>query len=130
MSTFILILFIIGILYYFSKDDNSEQAQAQAQAQALALAQAKQRRVIVPDNEKTPTLECNILDRLPLNEEVAELIPANEVNINFHKDWQEGCGTNGNELYATDVPPLFDLQGPINLVAPDLNSSQRRVNFY
>ncbi len=126
MSTFILILFVIGILYFFSKDTEQAQAQAQAQAQQRQ-AQAEQRRVIV---EKPPTLECNILDRLPLNEEVAELIPANEVNINFHKDWQEGCGSNGNELYATDVPPLFDLQGPINLVAPNLNSSQRRVNFY
>jgi hypothetical protein len=122
MSTFILILFVIGILYFFSKEDKPVQAQAQQRQ-----AQAEQRRVIV---EKPPTLECNILDRLPLNEEVAELIPANEVNINFHKDWQEGCGSNGNELYATDVPPLFDLQGPINLVAPNLNSSQRRVNFY
>ena len=120
MSTFILILFVFGILYFFSKEDKPVQAQLQAE----------QRRVIVPENEKPPTLECNILDRLPLNEEVAELIPANEVNINFHKDWQEGCGSNGNELYATDVPPLFDLQGPINLVAPNLNSSQRRVNFY
>ena len=123
MSTFILILFVIGILYFFSKEDKPVQAQQRQ-------AQAQQRQVIVPENEKPPTLECNILDRLPLNEEVAELIPANEVNINFHKDWQEGCGSNGNELYATDVPPLFDLQGPINLVAQDLNSSQRRVNFY
>lgn len=122
MSTLILILFVIGILYFFSKEDKPVYAQARVQAE--------QRRVIVPENEKPPTLECNILDRLPLNEEVAELIPANEVNINFHKDWQEGCGSNGNELYATDVPPLFDLQGPINLVAPNLNSSQRRVNFY
>ena len=127
MSTLILILFVIGILYFFSKEDKPAHGQAQ---QAQARVQAEQRRVIVPENEKPPTLECNILDRLPLNEEVAELIPANEVNINFHKDWQEGCGSNGNELYATDVPPLFDLQGPINLVAPNLNSSQRRVNFY
>jgi len=120
--TILLLFFIVFVsIYFFSQESNT----------VIKLKPTQILRENTAEPKQTP--ECNILDRLPLNEEEPELIPANEIYTNFHKDWQTGCGGStemDKELYANDVPPMFDLQGPINLVAPDLNSPQRRVNFY
>ena len=65
-----------------------------------------------------------ILDRLPLVRENPFIAPANEIYQANYKDWENV----EHELYANDKP-LFDLAGPVNLVAPDINSTRRRVNF-
>ena len=73
-----------------------------------------------------------VIDRLPLVEENPLILPANEIARMNYKDVHEKIykDTDEKELYTHD-PPLFNLNGPINLVPLDINdSSHRRVNFY
>ena len=82
--------------------------------------------------------DSEVLDRRPTIEEQPELLPANEIYATAQKGWTTCCSSNDNsnsmaaadkELYAEDAP-MFDMIRPVNLVAPDLNSAVRRVNFY
>ena len=68
----------------------------------------------------------------------SKFLPANEIYATAQKGWSTCCSSNDNskgmaaadkELYADDAP-MFEMIRPVNLVAPDLNSTVRRVNFY
>ena len=79
----------------------------------------------------TPTIEmANFpdLDRMPLDNEPLSLVPANEAIATNYKDWH-GSPAVDKELYAK-APPLFNQTGKIELVPLDVNSEQRRINFY
>jgi hypothetical protein len=74
------------------------------------------------------------LDRMPLDDETIELLPANESIASNYKDWY---GANANmsgasvdkELYAVEKP-LFNQSDRMELVPLDINSEKRRINFY
>ena len=68
------------------------------------------------------------IDRQTLVKESPELIPANEV-IQMNYKALDGVEDLDKELYTNDKP-LFNLNGPVNLVPLDLNGEHRRVNFY
>jgi hypothetical protein len=81
------------------------------------------------------------LDRMPLDDETIELLPANESIASNYKDWYganavgaNGVGANANtsvdkELYAVEKP-LFNQSDRMELVPLDINSEKRRINFY
>ena len=82
--------------------------------------------------------DSEVLDRRPIIDEPPELLPANEIYATTQKGWTTCCSSNVNrnsmaaadkELYSDDAP-MFEIVRPVNLVAPDLNSTARRVNFY
>ena len=105
------ILFVIFIVFTVRK----------AKAKALHKKQTHQ-----PEEHQPEEHQPNILDRQYLERENPSLLPANEIQQTNYKDWNT---TAEKEIYSSDAP-LFNQQGPINLVTPDINSTQRRVNFY
>jgi hypothetical protein len=76
-------------------------------------------------NDKVRKNYAQDLDRQPLEREIMTLLPANEAIKANYKDWNvKGLE---KELYASDMP-LFN--GKVDLVTPEINSNQRRINFY
>lgn len=71
------------------------------------------------------------LDRMYLEREVPSLLPANEEILTSYKDWEINGAPVDKELYAKDAP-LFNSQSQIGspVAPPDINGTQRRVNFY
>jgi hypothetical protein len=74
--------------------------------------------------KKTAAMMATVIDRPPLVEEPIQLIPANEIYNLAYKN----VDCKENELYAPDAP-LYSSSDRVNLVAPAINSTQRRVNF-
>jgi hypothetical protein len=142
ITTPLLIIIALGIIYFFSQDNTMKGRHTQdkqmqdrrmhMQGQQLQgqQLQGQQMQVTITDSE--------VLDRQPTVEEQPELLPANEIYATAQKGWSTCCSSNDNskgmaaadkELYADDAP-MFEMIRPVNLVAPDLNSTARRVNFY
>lgn len=143
ITTPLLIIIALGIIYFFSQDNtmqgrhmNMQDMQMQDRRvhmqgkQMQSHMQGQQTQVTITDSE--------VLDRQPTVEEEPELLPANEIYATAQKGWSTCCSSNDNskgmaaadkELYADDAP-MFEMIRPVNLVAPDLNSTARRVNFY
>ena len=141
ITTPLLIIIALGIIYFFSQDNTMQgntMQDRQMQDRRIHMQgkhmqshmQGQQTQVTITDSE--------VLDRQPTVEEEPELLPANEIYATAQKGWSTCCSSNDNskgmaaadkELYADDAP-MFEMIRPVNLVAPDLNSTVRRVNFY
>ena len=141
ITTPLLIIIALGIIYFFSQDNTMQgrhMQDRQMQDRRIHMQgkhmqshmQGQQTQVTITDSE--------VLDRQPTVEEEPELLPANEIYATAQKGWSTCCSSNDNskgmaaadkELYADDAP-MFEMIRPVNLVAPDLNSTARRVNFY
>ena len=142
------IIFSLTAIAYAIKNMNTANtsvaagARASAKANELPLPQANTR----PNPATLPTIpsmpaaankgnaveyypEANYpdLDRLPLARENNALLPANESLQTNYKDWDNANADN--ELYAKGNP-LFNQQNKAALAPPDINSNQRRINFY
>ena len=122
------ILFVIFIVFTVRK----AKANALQKKKGLGRPQAKHEQKHEQQHEQKheqqheQQQQPNILDRQYLERENPSLLPANEIQQTNYKDWNT---TAEKEIYSSDAP-LFNQQGPINLVTPDINSTQRRVNFY
>ena len=131
----LLIIIAAGLIYLYFQDKKGPAMQGpiptmqQGNMQQSHMQQG-QGQITITDSE--------VLDRRPIIVEPPELIPANEIYATYQKGWTTCCSSNDNskgmaeadkELYAADAP-MFDMIRPVNLVAPDLNSTARRVNFY
>jgi len=144
ITTPLLIIIALGIIYFFSQDNTMQgntMQDMQMQGRHMNMQdrrihmqgkhmQGQQTQVTITDSE--------VLDRQPTVEEEPELLPANEIYATAQKGWSTCCSSNDNskgmaaadkELYADDAP-MFEMIRTVNLVAPDLNSTARRVNFY
>lgn len=85
--------------------------------------------MIRPSNIKSSTANnTEIIDRLPLVREPTNILPANEIyQINYKN--VNMVETNVEKELYTDDKPLYDMNSDKSLTPPDLNSTQRRVNF-
>ena len=112
------ILFIIFIILTVRK----------AKAKTCQHKKLIEQQLIVPSQsvQQPKQDDPTILDRQYLTRETPSLLPANEIQQTNYKDWNT---TAEKEIYSSDAP-MFNQNGPINLVTPDINSTQRRVNFY
>ena len=126
----LLIIIAVGLIYLYFQDKKGPAMQGPIPTMQQGHMQQGQGQITITDSE--------VLDRRPIIVEPPELMPANEIYATYQKGWTTCCSSNDNsrgmaeadkELYAADAP-MFDMIRPINLVAPDLNSTARRVNFY
>ena len=134
----IIIAFIVYLICLMNKPKKMKPLSMQQAKQA----NIKANRQANPDNINASTLtNANVnrsqqselvLDRPPLVEENAVIVPANEIiqmnykdcNSHLYKDKVE------KELYTNDLP-LFNEKGSASLVALDVNATgHRRINFY
>lgn len=125
----LLIIIAVGLIYLYFQDQKGPAMQGPIPTMQRPTIKG-QGQITITDSE--------VLDRRPIIVEPPELIPANEIYATYQKGWTTCCSSNDNskgmaeadkELYAADAP-MFDMIRPVNLVAPDLNSTARRVNFY
>ena len=112
LTTLLLIVIAGSVVYFFSQETNQGKKYANSPPPAKYAKNVK------------------ILDRQPLIREPSELLPANEIiYTSAQKSWQPENNTSPEkELYSNEAPLFASADAP--LVAPDLNSTQRRVNFY
>jgi hypothetical protein len=116
------IILIVIMVYFF-----------QQEASAVHLPRFKVEAPLVIAQPPVP----NIVDRVPLVREDTSILPANEVYKNTYKDWAKeedklysNDKLNSNDkLYSNDAPLFPAGDKPAALVAPNVNSPQRRVNF-
>jgi hypothetical protein len=104
------IILIVIMVYFF-----------QQEASAVHLPRFKVEAPLVIAQPPVP----NIVDRAPLVNEDPSILPANEVYKNTYKDWAK----EEDKLYSNDAPLFTAGDKPAALVAPNVNSPQRRVNF-
>ena len=131
----LLIIIAVGLIYLYFQDKNGS-AMPEPTMQGPTMPSGPtpgltmQGQITITDSE--------VLDRRPIIIEPPELLPANEIYATTEKGWTTCCSSNENsnsmatadkELYSDDAP-MFEIVRPVNLVAPDLNSTARRVNFY
>jgi hypothetical protein len=109
-------LIVVVIMVYFFR----QEAASSHLPRFKPAAQAK----LQPQPQPQPQPAAEILDRLPLVREDPFILPANEV----YKDSYKDCTTGDDTLYSKDAP-LFKAGDKTDLVAPNINSPQRRVNF-
>lgn len=129
----LLIIIAAGLIYLYFQDKKGPAMQGPIMQGPTMHMQGPE----MPKGQITIT-DSEVLDRRPIIIEPPELMPANEIYATYQKGWTTCCSSNDNskgmaeadkELYAADAP-MFDMIRPVNLVAPDLNSTARRVNFY
>ena len=123
----LLIIIAVGLIYLYFQDKKGPAVQGPIPTMPGPTMQGQ---ITITDSE--------VLDRRPIIDEPPELLPANEIYATTQKGWTTCCSSNENsnsmaaadkELYSDDAP-MFEIVRPVNLVAPDLNSTARRVNFY
>ena len=128
----LLIIIAVGLIYLYFQDKNGSAMQEPTMQGPIPTmpGPTMQGQITITDSE--------VLDRRPIIDEPPELLPANEIYATTQKGWTTCCSSNENsnsmaaadkELYSDDAP-MFEIVRPVNLVAPDLNSTARRVNFY
>lgn len=127
----LLIIIAVGLIYLYFQDKNgSAMPEPTMQGPTMPSGPTPKGQITITDSE--------VLDRRPIIIEPPELLPANEIYATTEKGWTTCCSSNENsnsmatadkELYSDDAP-MFEIVRPVNLVAPDLNSTARRVNFY
>ena len=132
----LLIIIAVGLIYLYFQDKKMPGPTMQDPMQGGDMpsgptpGHTMQGQITITDSE--------VLDRRPIIDEPPELLPANEIYATTQKGWTTCCSSNENsnsmaaadkELYSDDAP-MFEIVRPVNLVAPDLNSTARRVNFY
>ena len=126
----LLIIIAAGLIYLYFQDKKGPAMQGPIMHMHMQGPTMPKGQITITDSE--------VLDRRPIIIEPPELMPANEIYATYQKGWTTCCSSNDNskgmaeadkELYAADEP-MFDMIRPVNLVAPDLNSTARRVNFY
>ena len=128
----LLIIIAVGLIYLYFQDKKGPAVQEPTMQGPIPTmpGPTMQGQITITDSE--------VLDRRPIIDEPPELLPANEIYATTQKGWTTCCSSNENsnsmaaadkELYSDDAP-MFEIVRPVNLVAPDLNSTARRVNFY
>ena len=137
MKIMIPLLFIIavGLIYLYFQDKKGPAVQGPTMQGPIPTMPGPTIKGQAPVITIT---DSEVLDRRPIIDEPPELLPANEIYATTQKGWTTCCSSNENsnsmaaadkELYSDDAP-MFEIVRPVNLVAPDLNSTARRVNFY
>ena len=126
----LLIIIAVGLIYLYFQDKKMSGPTMQEPTMHMQGPEMPKGQITITDSE--------VLDRRPIIIEPPELLPANEIYATTQKGWTTCCSSNENsnsmaaadkELYSDDAP-MFEIVRPVNLVAPDLNSTARRVNFY
>ena len=124
-STIILVLVAIGLIYCIFTFFTTKQNDTQNDAQNDSLNDVMQAPLESSINDANTSFhpDPDTSDKVFLNDD--GLATANEISQFPYKELETNVV---NEMYTTDAP-LFDTTNKQPLVTPNIESSQRRVNF-
>ena len=125
-STIILVLVAIGLIYciftFFTTKQNDAKNDAKNDVQNDVMQAPLESSINDANTSIHPDPDTS--DNVFLNDD--GLATANEINQFPYKELETNVV---NEMYTVDAP-LFDMTNKQPLVTPNIESSQRRVNFY